>query len=227
MINWFLRAKHWQLFLLTFGVMVIGYVTIMYLFFTDIMAMAGSGRQPDPTMMFRYLKFLPVFVVFVTLVTMGWFWSVGIGLQRKLPSGVIMKTNLFKIFLIVPAVYLVVFFVLMAILLNQVFDMAANNELPEQVGFPSMVAFPLIIMPLHFFSLFCYFYNMYFVAKTIKTVELQRATTFGDFVGEFFLVWFYPIGVWILQPRINSLYENGPGGRYSADSTVLDETIRN
>jgi hypothetical protein len=28
---------------------------------------------------------------------------------------------------------------------------------------------------------------------------------FKDFVGEFFLVWFFPIGVWILQPTINKL----------------------
>jgi hypothetical protein len=57
----------------------------------------------------------------------------------------------------------------------------------------------------HFLSIFCIFYCIYFVAKTIKTVELQRAVKFKDFVGEFFLVWFFPIGVWILQPTINKL----------------------
>jgi len=226
MINWFLRAKHWQLFILTFGVMMAGYITIMYLFFTDMMTIAGSGQQPDPMVMFRYMKFLPVLVVFVMLVTMGWYWSVGIGFQDKLPAGVTIKTNLFKIFLIVPAVYLVVFLVLMGVFVNQMFEITANNETPDSLRFPSIMAFPFIIMPLHFFSLFCYFYNMYFVAKVIKTVELQRATTFGDFVGEFFLIWFFPIGVWILQPRINSLHENGPGIRHNTDPTVLDETIR-
>ncbi|WP_373551080.1 hypothetical protein [Haliscomenobacter sp.] len=49
------------------------------------------------------------------------------------------------------------------------------------------------------------FYCIYHVAKTIKTVELQRKVTFSDFIAEFFLVWFFPIGVWILQPTINKL----------------------
>jgi len=54
--------------------------------------------------------------------------------------------------------------------------------------------------------MFRIFYSMYFVAKTIKTAELQRKVGFGDFVGEFFLLWFYFIGVWIVQPKVNKLY---------------------
>jgi hypothetical protein len=30
---------------------------------------------------------------------------------------------------------------------------------------------------------------------------------FRDFAGEFFLVWFYPVGVWIIQPKINKMIE--------------------
>jgi hypothetical protein len=52
---------------------------------------------------------------------------------------------------------------------------------------------------------FCIFYCFYFTAKTFKTAELQKEVSFNDFVGEFFLVWFSPIGVWILQPKINQL----------------------
>lgn len=64
-----------------------------------------------------------------------------------------------------------------------------------------------IIVPLHLFSMFCIFYCLYFVAKTIKTAELQRETAFSDFVGEFFLIWFFPIGIWFIQPRVNQLAE--------------------
>jgi putative effector of murein hydrolase LrgA (UPF0299 family) len=63
------------------------------------------------------------------------------------------------------------------------------------------------IIPIHLFAMFCIFYSLYFVAKTIKTVELQRAVTFSDFVLEFFLIWFYPIGIWIIQPQINKMIE--------------------
>ena len=46
---------------------------------------------------------------------------------------------------------------------------------------------------------------MYFVAKTFKTAELQRKVSFSDFAGDFFLVWFLPIGIWIIQPKINRM----------------------
>ena len=64
-----------------------------------------------------------------------------------------------------------------------------------------------VIIPLHFFSMFCILYCFYFTAKTIKTAELERKVGFGDFVGEFLLLWFYPIGIWFLQPRVNKLIE--------------------
>ncbi|WP_238388512.1 hypothetical protein, partial [Christiangramia aestuarii] len=66
----------------------------------------------------------------------------------------------------------------------------------------------LFIIPLHLFSMFCMFYLLYFVSKTIKTVELKRSVTFSDFVGEFFMIWFFPIGVWFIQPRINKIISN-------------------
>ena len=49
---------------------------------------------------------------------------------------------------------------------------------------------------------------VYFVAKTYKTVELQRQVSFSDFAGEFFMIWFYPIGIWIIQPKLNKIIEN-------------------
>ena len=65
-----------------------------------------------------------------------------------------------------------------------------------------------VIIPLHLFSMFCIFYCLYFVAKTFKTVELQREVSFSDFAGEFFLFWFFPIGIWIVQPKINKMIED-------------------
>ena len=44
-------------------------------------------------------------------------------------------------------------------------------------------------------------------AKALKTVEWQKPVTFSDFAGEFFLIWFFPIGIWIIQPRINKLFD--------------------
>jgi hypothetical protein len=119
-MNLFLKAKHWQLFLLTFGIPILFQIILMSLIFSDL------AHHQDPLRIFTYFKFFPVMM----LLYMG---------------------------------------------------------------------------TLHLFAMFCIFYCIYFVAKTYKTAELQREVSFGDFVLEFFLVWFYPIGVWILQPKINQM----------------------
>jgi hypothetical protein len=43
----------------------------------------------------------------------------------------------------------------------------------------------IIVIPLHLFSMFCTFYSLYFVAKTYKTVELQREVSYYTHKGEF------------------------------------------
>jgi hypothetical protein len=48
---------------------------------------------------------------------------------------------------------------------------------------------------------------MYFTAKTITSVEMKKETHFSDYIGDFFLIWFFPVGIWFLQPRINRLLE--------------------
>ena len=65
----------------------------------------------------------------------------------------------------------------------------------------------IFIIPAHLFSMFCIFFMLYKAAKTIKTVELQKKVTFSDFAGEFFLMWFFPLGIWIVQPKINKFAE--------------------
>ncbi len=80
-----------------------------------------------------------------------------------------------------------------------------DDRVDESLGF--IAGAMAIIVPMHLFSMFCIFYSLYFVAKTFKTVELQRETAFSDFAGEFFLIWFYPIGIWIIQPKINKIVE--------------------
>ena len=45
------------------------------------------------------------------------------------------------------------------------------------------------------------------LAKLMKTAELQRKPDGDEFIGEFFLFWFFFVGIWILQPRINKMFE--------------------
>ncbi len=140
--------------------------------------------------------FFPIIMLCFSLLFFGWFWSIAIGLQKRIPLEVKMKVNKFKVFFFIPLTYII----FLIIYMGGLFSGVGVN------GFSNNGWIVAIILPLHLFSMFCIFYSMYFVAKTIKTAELQKKVGFGDLVGEFFLLWFYIIGIWIIQPKVNKLY---------------------
>ena len=197
MIKKILKAKHWHLFILTFGIPMIFQIAIMVF----ILANIGRGNNPDPLVMFGYFKFFPIIIILYMGTQFSWLWSVAIGLQSKVPEKMKMKVKKFKIFFFIPVVYLVSICILISIAID---GLMKSGQEPNFALIISLVA---VIIPLHLFSIFCIFYSLYFVAKTFKTVELQREVNFSDFAGEFFMIWFYPIGVWIIQPKINTMVE--------------------
>ncbi len=197
MIEKFLKAKHWHLFILTFGIPIIFQIIMMVIMFSNL----ATNSNPDPEKMFKYLKFSPIILVLFMGIFFGWFWSVAIGLQKKVPEKVTMKVKKFKIFFFIPMFYMLCYMIFMSYTMNGLINSGSE---PNSGLLGGIFA---IIIPLHLFSMFCIFYTLYFVAKTFKTVELQREVKFSDFAGEFFLIWFYPIGVWIIQPKINKFIE--------------------
>jgi len=203
-MNLFLRAKHWQLFLLTFGIPMVLYIILMADIFSNLMH--HPNEPPDLRAIFGYFKLFPFMIVLFTGTLLGWEYSVATGLQKLVPAGIKMKETKFKTFFFIPVTYMSLLIILIFICLNVDF----SHTDPTNFGPLFFIPF-LIIIPIHLFSMFCLFYCLYFVAKTLKTVELQREVSFSDFIAEFFLTWFFPIGVWILQPRINKMikeYEN-------------------
>lgn len=188
-MTWLLHLKHWQLFVLLIGApMAVQIITV------------SSVVKGDPS---GLLIAFPLLMLLYTALYFGWFYAMGTELYKKLPATVPMKLTRFKIFLLIPVVYL--------LLIMAAMGFAFNN--PENVE-ESFFGYAGLIIPLHLFSMSCIFYCLYFVAKALKAVEWQRPVTFGDFAGEFFLIWFFPVGVWIIQPRINRLFNNhaGAGG---------------
>lgn len=55
------------------------------------------------------------------------------------------------------------------------------------------------------YALFAYIYMLYFSAKTLKSADRNREAKFSDYVGEFFLLVFLPIGLWILHPKVREI----------------------
>ncbi|MFY0599940.1 MAG: hypothetical protein JXR03_09740 [Cyclobacteriaceae bacterium] len=174
-----LKLKHWQLFGLTWGAAI-----LMNIF-----------TFSDPTIM---IKLFPFMMVLFTFGTFGWIWAISTSLNSKLPEGVKLNSTRFKIIFMIPIIYIIS----VSVWMGQSFS-GGSNELENSN--PGAIA--AIIIPLHLLSMVIIFWGIRFAAKTLKSVELGRIAKFGDYAGEFFLIWFSVIGYWILQPRLNKLME--------------------
>lgn len=63
-----------------------------------------------------------------------------------------------------------------------------------------------VMVPLHAFAVFCMFYDVYFVSKSLALAEQSTRVSFPDYRGYLLGMWFIPFGIWFIQPRINRLY---------------------
>ena len=173
---------------------------LMVYMFSQMMAQDIMMPADSPAGVFGFFSDV-MYVVFgvmgvVMLLHFAWQYTLGSSLHKKLPPGVSMNLGLFRAFLIIPLVYIV----LLGFFMADIFSDMLANQMPNFYWFA-------IIFPLHLFSMFCMFYGLYFNAKALKAVELQRPVKGDEFLGEFFLLWFFFIGIWILQPRINTIFE--------------------
>jgi len=68
-----------------------------------------------------------------------------------------------------------------------------------------------IIIPLYPFTMYCLFYTIWFIAKCIATIENSRAVGFDNYAGNFFLLWFFPIGIWFVHPKVRKIFAMDTG----------------
>jgi hypothetical protein len=175
--RFFLRAKHWQMFILMTGPFVLG---IAIEFNSDWHTMPppeGFGTSDLKSAL------LWLFFMFFYL---AWLWAAGTFLNSIVQPTLRMKIGFFRFSLIYPALY---FFVFWAVF---------HSSKPVVLA---------LIFPLHAFATFCMFYLLYFVSKSLVSAETGRPAGFLDYVGVFFSIWFFPVGIWTIQPRVIHLYE--------------------
>lgn len=205
----FLLAKHWHIFLLTFVIPFLLQLGVMLTWAVNFAQQVITQPEPELTGMFSIFKFFPVLMIVYSAAHFFWLWSLAIGLQPKVPANVVLKVNKFKGFFFFQITYLMLFSIGISVLISGVPDLIKNAEAPNININLIGIAFA-VVFPLHFFAMFSVLYCMYFAARTIKTVELQREVSFGEFIGELILIWFHAIGVWFIQPQVNKLMEDKP-----------------
>lgn len=119
-----------------------------------------------------------------------WFWCLGSYLYSLISSDLRPSLPFFRLALLYPLAYMGIF----------------------QIVFQRLTS-PYIffaIFPVHLFAVFCVFFNLNFVSKSLALAENGRAVSFHDYAGPFFLLWFFPLGIWLVQPRVNHLYAGTP-----------------
>jgi|SRR5579863_499719 len=189
--RFFLRARHWQIFLLLLALGIVGNVIIVTFML-----------RPQASLQFQQLEIINGIVTIPFLLCfLWWFWSMGSFLNSVVQPRLRLNGRFFAFALLYPSIYVFAFFVLI------------NNAKPSLLF--------ALILPFHLLAMVCILYPLYFTSKSLVLAETNSSASFRDYAGAFFLLWFFPIGVWFTQPRINRLYARATGiGEAASDQGV-------
>jgi hypothetical protein len=175
-MGFLLKLKHWHLFLFTWGIPIA----------------INIYTTSRPTLM---VKLFPVVLLLFIIGILGWIWAISTELHKKLPEEVKLDVRSFKIYFSVPVFYSIALTVWMSYRFYFRFD----------EGNPGLHSLIWVIIFFHLVSMICILFGLRFAAQTLRSVELGRGAKFSEYAIEFFLIWFSPLGFWILQPRLNRL----------------------
>ncbi len=167
----------WQAFLFTcipfFGA---GYV-----------AMPEPGQPGSVVEMEVMFSRMMLILMPVALILYSWIWSIGNVANRAASDSAKRPERFFNFALPYAFAYLVFAYFF--------FPSPGKMENPPiPVG---------LVMILHVLAVVCTFYAVASSAMRLKSFEAGNRVGFGGSFGTFFLIWFFPLGVWFVQPRAN------------------------
>jgi hypothetical protein len=204
-MNTFLKLKHWQLFGVLAGIPAVfqfvatGWVVAN----TDLMKFLwqlpfNPARWQDIVALIPIklvAGYYAVMMVLFAALIFCWLYSLGTNLCKRLPEAIKMNLTGFKLSLFIAVACKVFSAAYMYFLFGGI---SAGGEWHAATF--------AVLVPLQLMSMFCTFYCFYFIAKALKTIELQQAVTFNDCALEFFGIWIFPVGIWFVQPKINKIF---------------------
>ncbi len=138
--------------------------------------------------------------LFILLVLFAWMFSIGAWSNRRLPESRRRSLLPFTVGLTIPVIYILMYITLYIPLLK-------NGAPPRP---------PLWMLPMHMFSLVGIFYGIWYTARQFKSLQESEDADFMIFSSTFFLLFIFPLGLWLIQPGVNQLY-------YKLEQSDLDE----
>jgi hypothetical protein len=133
-----------------------------------------------------HFKYAPYFGVLATSALFLWLWTI-VNTSRN--TGLVLKSYKYSLFNF-SVVYIWIYItVVMALITQEIIPFFGSATRPFDIIF--CIA-----------ALYCFG----FTAQLIKSVELNRPANVDEYLRYFFLLYFYPIGMWIIQPKINAMF---------------------
>lgn len=171
----FLRLRHWQIFLLSWGPLSCVFILLytLPLFFVN-----------------NFHLWLIVFLV-ALMNSFIWVFAIATELQKFTAT---IHSAFFKIAFWIPFIYVwaSIAFALFNFFVRKVKSVNIDIEMMAFAGGGSL-------------SVICIIYGLAFIGRLIRSIELKRRPTIKDHIIESVLMLFPPVGIWIIQPRINRI----------------------
>ena len=118
------------------------------------------------------------------LLYMLWCFAIGLELSEQLPRKVRLSKTMFTIngfVLILSIITLTIFF----------------DRYFESSGFLGFIWVVYLMYAMLHFS--------FYPGKALKSIELNKEAKIRDYIGYSFLIIFWPIGIWWIQPKLNKI----------------------
>ncbi len=135
-----------------------------------------------------FFDLIPYVIVFSSVISSCWFYVAGEELYKRLPADRQFDLQRYRWFVIIPALATI-----------------AVTVAPGSIGETADID---LSRPIQLIGLAMGIANDVTLAKALVAVETKKKVTFGEVVGDFFLLLFFFIGVWWIQPRMTNLIDN-------------------
>ena len=144
------------------------------------------------TLRFNFTKHLiAALALFVMIVLFAWLFSIGKWANTQLPDHLKKSVILYGLGLATPILYLILVIILY-------FPVLESSTPPPP---------PTWMMPMHFLSMIGIFYGIWFSARQYMALQKGHEVDFMIFSSTFLFMWIFPLGIWMIQPGVNELFD--------------------
>jgi hypothetical protein len=176
--EWILLAETWQVFGVIMGTMFFGVLVTAWVELEGLPEAFSVGSN--------YIS---------EILLAGWFYAVGRNLYNIRPPHARISIVFFVFNLVYFLLYSVVLlFLSVAFLDAPIWDLTAR--------------YAWLVLPFHLYAIVAACSIVAFTAKALVSVETGQPVTSSMAGGTFLLLFFFPFGIWLVQPRIQHLFRD-------------------